>query len=493
LGYTYILFLTQCSQCAQWFFTRFNSVLLQNSASFETLIWMNFKEGHDRFWNAHPALLLGLGFLMGVGAALFEMPIYILGLFALYVLWLRHWAALLAIGAAACYCMLYADIHVQESGKVHFSISSVRRHKTPFQTKLVYRGKIDGRIPCSVSADELKHPANRDYVLTGKLIRRGPYDYTFKATAWEPIPYTFSLAEMRWKAKSALRSFLFSHLSPKAAELLTSLTSGEVEDRLLRYEFGRLGLQHILAISGFHFGILIAFLALSLRFLPHKIQWGSMIFLTTLYFVFIGDSPAVQRAYLVALLFLLAKFLRRPTAPINLLGTALFVEVLFNPLILANLGFQFSFASCFGILLFLEPLKKYLPIRPPLFTNALCITLAVNIALLPLLLLHFGKFPLLSLLYNLFIPFLIALLLFSFLGVSLIALLIPTLTPLFSLIDFFTTQLLDLISYPPLSLDYSFYLRLDPYPFIPLYFFSLLCFSIWLREKELAIPIHFKL
>jgi competence protein ComEC len=336
------------------------------------------------------------------------------------------------------------------------------------------------------------------------LTQRGPYDYLLKAKTWEKVPNTWSLAELRFQAKSHVKKWIHSKLTrPRTATLLTSLVTGEVGDRLLRYEFARLGLQHILAISGFHFGVLIAFLALLLKFLSRRIQWLAMILLTTTYYLFIGDSPAVQRAWIIVTLFLIAKLIGKPTTPINLLGTALLIELIYNPLVAANLAFQFSFGSCFGILLLYRPieqaLRRFLPASdsarlPPLqglirlFCNAMRCTIAlttsVNIAILPLVFLHFGKFPLLGLIYNLFFPFFIGLALFFLLAALLFSCLSFTLSkPLFSILDYYTAQLLDLVSYPPLLLDYSIYVRTVPPLFIPLYFFALICIAIYLSAK----------
>jgi competence protein ComEC len=232
----------------------------------------------------------------------------------------------------------------------------------------------------------------------------------------------------------------------------------------------------------------------------------------TAYFLFVGSSPAVQRAWIVSSLVLIGKLLRRPTAPLNLLGAALFIELAFDPLIAANLGFQLSFGCCFGILLLYQPIEKalssLLPQRPlsksvrlspvSLFLflastslrSALAITFAVNAATLPLLFYHFGRFPLLSLLYNLFFPLFISFDLFILMTALLVHVLAPFLaSPLFFFLDWFTAQLLEMVAYPPLLLDYSLYCPEFPLFLIPIYLFGLFAYSI--RFQKTGENIYF--
>ena len=125
--------------------------------------------------------------------------------------------------------------------------------------------------------------ASQDYVVEGVLHQRGPFDYVFKPKTWEPVPGSWSLAEFRYETRQAFALVLHSKLHrPRTASFLYSLVSGEVKDRQLRYEFGRLGLQHILAISGFHFGLLMASFSAGLGlFLSRHWKWGLMLVCAT--------------------------------------------------------------------------------------------------------------------------------------------------------------------------------------------------------------------
>jgi competence protein ComEC len=474
-------------------------------------------QSHTLFWEEHPALLLALSFLGGVGAALFGVPIWVSALWVLYLGVCRKWASVGVWVIAALYAWsLYGSLPVLEEPlacRARFSIAGIHSHQSPFHRGILYRGTLylDGHsFPCSmgVKGGKLRPKATSDYWVEGMLEQRGPFDYVFKPKAWTAVPYSWSLGEFRYKTKERLRAFLETRLKgPRTASFLYSLVSGDVEDRLLRYEFGRLGLQHILAISGFHFGVLMASFSVGLGlFLSRQWKWSLMLVCASLYFVFVGSSPAVERAWIGASLFLVSKLIRKTPNAINLLGSALLIELILHPLVAANLGFQLSFASCFGILLFSKAFeevlqwafpKRSLAISSKLALPAKCIylasswlrkslglTLSVNAAILPLLFYHFGRFPPLSLLYNLFYPFLVSLALLG-LVIALLGFLLlgPLSAPLFGALDWWAKELLALVAYPPLVLDRCLYLKEVPAGAVLAYLFGFLMVGIWANSR----------
>jgi competence protein ComEC len=476
--------------------------------------------GHQEFWRRHPAFLVGVNLLIGTSSFLFwDAPCNWLlsSLWCIYQISLRFWPSLFLVSASAAYSIfLYSPTpETTKEIKAYFSISSLQPQQTPFQKRFLYKGTLffdSTRIPCSVSINPQNRPlADKDYLLTGTLLQRAPYQYGFKPKQWMPIEGTRRWAESRYQMKEALRRFLETKLpSPRTATLLSSLLTGDVEDRSLRYEFSRIGLQHLLAISGFHFGLLIAFCSFFLGLiLPSRWKILALLIAVNLYFLFVGSSPAVLRSWLTATLYLCGKLIGRHTTGINLLGASMGAETLIDPLCSANLGFQLSFLSCLGILLF-HPifeaqLQRALPKRNPLeadnltvaakhgyllaslLRQSLSLTLAVNLAIFPLLLFHFHSFPLLSLLYNLFFPALLSIALFSLLLSLLLQLIWPFgASFFFQITDFFTAQLLDLSAYPPLALDFSFHVLALPAWAIPCFIFLIVCIAIQYRNKKIS-------
>lgn len=466
---------------------------------------------HSQFWIEHPALITSLSILIGTSAPLF------LGYYLWPILWLVYLAfckkisQILLLFASIFYGYFHQIPAQPQEVSAIFSPHSLQPHSSPFQHGLQYKGTLNHSLPCTIYFRGLKedHPlANKNYIVQGPLQQRGPTDFVLKTKEWKEIPDSWSLAELRYQTKERFKKFLSAHLSsPRVITLLSSITTGDVEERSLRYEFGRVGMQHILAISGFHFGILIAFLTYFLRiFLSRTWKIFILFFLITAYYIFVGPSPAVERSYLTAFFYLIGMWTNRTTSGLNLLGMAMGTELIFNPHISSNMGFQLSFLSCFAILLFYSPFEKWMQTLLPkrnwseiqsltllsrhgyilssFLRKAISLNLAINIALLPLILFHFHQFPLLGLLYNIFFPFCIGGALFLLLAALLFHLLFPPIASvLFWITNQWTDFLLSLVFNPPLAIDFSLRFATIPVSFIVLYLFAL---SFWRISRTLT-------
>lgn len=464
------------------------------------------------FWRQNPALLVGITLLVGIGSLAWQTPWNFLFpfLWALYLAYEKTPVFILLLLMSALYAFVILPPKRGKTQEIKgvFSIKLLEPHKTPFSSNLCYKGTITAegqKRNCSVYVSKKDKPpkANADYVVQGTLYQtKGAYNL-LKPKKWVKIPNTYSFAESRYKWKKRFKSYLENGLqSKREAALLSALITGEMNERFLKFSFGKLGLQHLLAISGFHFGVLIAFFTFILgAILQRRASLFALLVLVSGYFFFVGSQPAVQRSYLAVLFFLIGKLTARHSPPLNLLGTALIIELVLDPLACMSIGFQLSFVSCGGILLLLPeirkklvlqikkqelfPISRFIYLAARYIREAFSVMLAVNIAIAPLLLYHFHTFPFFSFLYNLFFPPLIALVLFALLLSIMTDLLLPPLANLFfQLTSFFCKELLDVATNPPAALDYSFRVSYFPSYLIPLYLFFLF-YVLKLPRKEL--------
>ena len=140
--------------------------------------------------------------------------------------------------------------------------------------------------------------ANCAYHLTGRLKKATNGNYIFypeKNQPWYPLSGTWSLAEWRFRIKQEVNNYIKRKISNEPSRsFLAGITTGDFENRLLSFEFSRFGLQHIMAISGFHFSILAGILGFFISLLMgRKIALFVVMLLMTLYFLFLGHAPSV--------------------------------------------------------------------------------------------------------------------------------------------------------------------------------------------------------
>lgn len=241
---------------------------------------------------------------------------------------------------------------------------------------------------------------------------------------------------MQKKCKSYLRQKIELWYPQKIVqEFITSLLIGEKTSNNLSSTFRRIGCSHLLAISGFHFG-LIAFFAhcILLPFFSLKPRMCLLMLTLFCYLLFIGSAASALRAFLFSFVYTFAPIFERKNSPINTLGIALGLSICIAPLKVLDIGFQLSFLATAAILLFYKPIKQCIvgtaSFKPWRFLlDAIALNLAVHLALFPVMLAIFHQLPLHSFLYNLFFPQMTALSLLAFFSFLLLHPVLFFLTP----------------------------------------------------------------
>ena len=237
-------------------------------------------------------------------------------------------AFLISLGAYS-YTYLYYDFPVLPKeglkGVAYFDIASVSSSQSHFGKCWVYKGTIRSfhsedqsavqkvkNIPCRLvlpfKEDQERPLADRSYYIYGTLKEASEKNYLFsvkKDSSWIPLESNWSWAEYRFQVKNIVNSHIQSQIQhPRVAGFLSGIVTGDFDDRLLTSEFGRFGIQHIMAISGFHFNLLAAMLGVCFRiFFGRKCAAGLLIMALSVYFVFLGFSASVMRAWFAIIIF----------------------------------------------------------------------------------------------------------------------------------------------------------------------------------------------
>lgn len=214
--------------------------------------------------------------------------------------------------------------------------------------------------------------------------------------------------------------FVQEYIGGKEGGIARALLSGERQDvdRTTQEAFVRTGTAHVLAVSGLHVGIVALALFVFVSWLRNR--WLRLVcFLFSLagYVLLTGGRPSITRAALMGVLFVLVVNLGRISRPLNTLGVAGLLLLMFNPASLFNLGFQLSFAAVAGILLIYPRLYSAFASRfPRSFNNIvvqrtaqlLLLSTSAQLATLPLTLHYFGFVSLIAPVVNIVVVPLVA-------------------------------------------------------------------------------------
>lgn len=193
-------------------------------------------------------------------------------------------------------------------------------------------------------------------------------------------------------------------LSPDEQGLVVALSLGD-RSRLQkadRDDFTNAGLAHVMAVSGYHLGVIFFLLGALLKRLlwPHRMRAPRYALLATgllLYTLLTGAATVTVRAFVMSTLILLGKALGRRTDAVQLMSLTLLLFLLFEPLSFLSVGLVLSLGAVWGILSFLPLFRRLF--RPSFrvlgwFRDAFFVTLSAQVALLPLLFFYFSKLQL---------------------------------------------------------------------------------------------------
>lgn len=251
-----------------------------------------------------------------------------------------------------------------------------------------YTHIINGRVPL----DKL-------LLLSGKELSKQsqPLPNIFQKIKFKLIRYLTSLSSI-------------SNLDKNDISLLSALCFGYRDENFksIRDDYANAGVAHVLAVSGFHLGVILSIITLLLKFiLPYYRQRylrSVIIFLgLSIYTIISGSAPSTLRAYIMALTFLFYKNIGRNIDPIQCWCLAVFILLVANPYYIFNSGFLLSISAVWGIIHFYPILKDIILPENKLLKylmDMIWISIAAQIGILPWIFLFFHEWSLIFLWSN---------------------------------------------------------------------------------------------
>ena len=183
----------------------------------------------------------------------------------------------------------------------------------------------------------------------------------YNSGEYETVPDPpFSLRTWLIRLKYALVGRLDAAFGEFAA-LPKALLLGEREalSEEDRQAFTRVGIAHVLAVSGLHISLLVSAIRLLVgRFLSGRKQlWLFGVFLA-LYALLLDLRASVVRASILTFAYLYTRARGRKGDSLSALALAFMVILLISPVDLLSAGFQLSFAAALGIILLNRPVRR---------------------------------------------------------------------------------------------------------------------------------------
>ncbi len=265
--------------------------------------------------------------------------------------------------------------------------------------------------------------------LQGKLQHRSPYSPpgTSASMAFPRLATLHAdgnpLMAALYHLRLALASVLAQSLPQPQAALLIAILLGLRTPalKLFTLAFNQTGTAHLIAPAGFKVTLLAGLIAGSTRWLyttpasetrllpaqKRRLAWRRWIATAiviagiAVYTVLNGAGPAALRAGIMGIITVIAPRVGRVYNVYTSLAMTAFLMTLINPFVLWDVGFQLSFVGTLGIVLltpFFQRLLRPLERIPLGYTVAeiIAVTLAAQVATLPLSALYFQQISLIA-------------------------------------------------------------------------------------------------
>lgn len=315
---------------------------------------------------------------------------------------------------------------LEKGWRAQFEVTSIARADTIWHTSGRVLVRVADGIPLTTYGDSLvikgllelpspaRNPGGFDYrtYLKNRGIRGLLY-----VSRDSQIVDLIEMSGVWWMravlpVRQTIQGAIDQNLSGGPAALLKGILLGDkraVPDDI-RLAFTRCGINHVLAVSGLHVGLIAAVVFFGLRLLgaARCLNVLATIVVLVLYAFVTGLPPSVIRACVMASLVLLGQLGRWDTDGWNALGVAGLFGLVIRPMDIMDVGFQLSFVATAGIMLLYQPILDRMPKTEKRWINnaiwaPLAVSIAAQLATMPLIVTYFGLVSVIGLVANLIV------------------------------------------------------------------------------------------
>lgn len=219
--------------------------------------------------------------------------------------------------------------------------------------------------------------------------------------------FNFYINKLR---KKLVHSFDAHYFSIRTKSIINALLLGQKQqiDSATLNDYKNAGVVHILAISGLHIGIIYTFFNFIFGFL-NRVKHGKtiklvlIILLLWLFALISGMSASITRSVTMFSVIAFGTFLNRKNFMFNAIAASFLLLLIYNPLLVFDVGFQLSYSAVISILLFQPFYHKFYYSKNKIIvyiTDLFLVSLTAQLGVLPFMLLYFKQVPTLFLVAN---------------------------------------------------------------------------------------------
>lgn len=262
-------------------------------------------------------------------------------------------------------------------------ISLTRYPKYSIGDQLVVRGSLQEPEAFETPGGVFDYPG---YLMKDGISHVSYYPRVQKVS--EELGWWVQVQKRLQQFKGHLVSLIAKHMPSPHAELVAGMLLGvkqSLGEQLLS-DLQKIGLIHLVVLSGFNITILITTIQVSTKKFPKALQLILAVLLVSVFVVLVGPTPSVVRAACMSMLAFCAKLLERESDGLRLLILATLIMSYVNPLIIVHdPSFQLSWLATFGVILLPERIEKRLSYVPSFLgiRATLAQTLAAQLTTLP--------------------------------------------------------------------------------------------------------------